>query len=112
MRSLRNLLVIFWTSKIQNTVVLSKCGLPTMFMLRQRRLRWMGHVRRMKNGRIFKDILYRKLIADKRALGRLQLRYRDVCQQDIYELNIDLNKLEELDIDQVEKLFAKRLKYV
>jgi len=30
-------------------------------LLRQRRLRWLGHVNRMNDGRISKDILYREL---------------------------------------------------
>ena len=39
-RSLRKLLGITWMSRTPNTVVLARCGLPTVFtMLRQRRLR-------------------------------------------------------------------------
>ena len=39
-----------------------------------------------------KDILYKELAAGKRNLGRLQLSHRDVCNRDIKELNIDMNK--------------------
>ena len=96
-RSLRKLLGISWMSRTPKTVVLSRCGLTTMFtMLRQRRLRWLGHVRRMKNGRIFKDILYGKLTAGKRNLGHPQLRYKDLCKRDMKEISIDKNKCEEL----------------
>ena len=74
MHSLRKLLGICWMSRTSNTVVLSRCGLPTMFtVLCQRRLRWLGHVIWMNDGRIPKDILYRELIAGKRNLGRPQL---------------------------------------
>ena len=38
-------------------------------MLRQFRLRWLGHFRRMKVGRIPKYNLYEELVADKRNLG-------------------------------------------
>ena len=66
------------------------CGLPTVFtMLRQRRLQY---VRRMKDGRIHKYILYGKLIAGKSNLGRPHLRYRDVCKGAMKDLNTDLNK--------------------
>ena len=59
--------------QIPNTVVLSGCGLRTMFtMLRQLRFRCLGHVRLMKEGRISRVIL---LIAGKRNLGRPELRY-------------------------------------
>ena len=60
-------------SRTPNTVVLSRCRLTTMFtMLRQRRLRWLGHVRRINNDRIPKDLLYKELSAGKRNLGRTQ----------------------------------------
>ena len=66
LRSIRRILVISWQDKISNADVPSRAGLPTMYtLLRQRRLRWLGHVRRMEDGRIPKDILYGEL-----ALGR------------------------------------------
>ena len=68
-------------------------------MLRQSRLRWLGHVRLMKDGRIPKDILYGELIAGKLNLGRPQLRYRYVCKRDMMGLSIDENKWEELATD-------------
>ena len=49
----------------------------------------MGHVRRMKDERIPKEILYENLTAGKRNLGRPQLRYRYVCKQDMNELSVD-----------------------
>ena len=69
MQSLQKLLGISWMSRTPNTVFLSRCGL----MLFQRRLRWLGHVRRMNDGRIPKDLLHRELTAGKRNLGRPQL---------------------------------------
>lgn len=39
-------------------------------LLRQRRRRWVGLVRRMKDGRILKDILYGELASGKRTVGR------------------------------------------
>ena len=48
LRSIRRILGIFWRDKVTNTDVFSRAGLPTMYaLLRQRRLRWLGHVRRM-----------------------------------------------------------------
>ncbi|KAJ7324884.1 hypothetical protein JRQ81_017904, partial [Phrynocephalus forsythii] len=46
-------------------------------LLKQRRLRWLGHVVRMDDGRIPKDLLYGELIKGKRPRGRPQLRYKD-----------------------------------
>jgi len=59
MLSMRKMLGISWMSRWSNTVMLSRYGLPTVFtMLRQRRLLWLGYVRRMKDGRIPKYIVH------------------------------------------------------
>ena len=100
MRCLRRILGISWQDKIPNTEVLAKAGLPSMFtLLRQRRLRWLGHVRRMEDGRIPKDILYGQLAAGKRRTGRPQLRYSDACKRDMKALNIDPRDWEDLAAD-------------
>ena len=61
-------------------------------MFRQRRLRWLGHIRRMNYGRIPRDLLYGELSAGKRNIGRPQLRYRDVCKREMNVLIIDKNE--------------------
>ena len=111
MRSLKKPLRISWISRTPNTAVPSKCGLLSMFtMLHQRRLRWMGRVRRIKNGRSPEDILYRESIAGNHNFGRPQLRYRDVCKRDIKELNMCLNKWEGHGLIRVEKISASYFK--
>ena len=52
-------------------------------LLRQRRLRWLGHVRRMDDGRILKDLLYGELAKGKRLVARPKLLYKDVCKRDM-----------------------------
>ena len=54
-----------------NAQVLARASLPTMYtLLRQRKLRWLGHVRRMEDDKISKDIFYRQLASGKRPQGR------------------------------------------
>ena len=53
---------------------------------------WIGHVRRMKDGRIPKDILYGELAVGKRPRGRPQLRNKDVCKRDMKALEIDVTR--------------------
>jgi len=75
MRCLRRILSIQWSDKVPNAQVLERAGLSIMFtllMIRQRRLRWLGRVRRMENGRIPKDIFYDELASGKRTVGRCQ----------------------------------------
>ncbi|CAH1252113.1 OBSCN [Branchiostoma lanceolatum] len=101
MRCMRRILGISWKDKVTNTEVLSRAGLPTMFtLLRQRRLRWLGHVRRMEDGRIPKDLLYGELISGKRRTGRPQLRFKDVCKRDLKALDIDTEHWEDLASDR------------
>ena len=57
-------------------------------LLRQRRLRWLGHVRRMDDGRIPKDLLYGELATGKRVPGRPKLRFTDVCRRDMKACHI------------------------
>ena len=88
--SIRRILVIFWQDKVTNDDVLSHAGLPTVYtLLRQRRLRWLGHVRRMEEGRIPKYILYGELALGGRTTGRPHLRYKDVCIRDMKAVDID-----------------------
>ena len=101
MRCLRRILGISWEDRVPNTEVLAKASLPSMFtLLRQRRLRWLGHVRRMEDGRIPKDILYGQLASGKRRTGRPKLRYSDVCKSDMKALNINFRDWEDLAEDR------------
>ena len=101
LRSLRHILGISWRDKVPNIEVLDHAGLPTMYtLLRQRRMRWIGHVRRMEDGRIPKDILYGELAVGKRPRGRPQLRYKDVCKRDMKALEIDPESWEDIAADR------------
>ena len=95
MRSLRRILNITWQDKVPNNTVLERAGCTSMFtLLKQRRMRWLGHVVRMDDGRIPKDLLYGELVQGKRPTGRPQLRFKDVCTRDLKALNIDQNNWE------------------
>ena len=65
-------------------------------MLCKRRVRWLGHVRRMENGRISKDLLYGENAAGRRQAGRPTLRFRDVCKRDLKLTGIDKGNWEAL----------------
>ena len=53
----------------------------------QRRLRWLGHVHRMPQGRLPQDILYGELPEGRRPTGRPTLRYVDVLKRDMKHLH-------------------------
>ncbi|XP_076461707.1 uncharacterized protein LOC143294160 [Babylonia areolata] len=78
LRNLRGILGITWQDRVPNKKVFDQAGISSMFaLLTQRRLRWLGHVRRMDDGRIPKNILYRVLATGSRPTGRPVPHYRD-----------------------------------
>ncbi len=84
LRCLRRILCIQWQDKVPNTEVLECAGMRSMSaILSEKRLRWLGHVRRMGPGRIPRDLLYGELAEGSRLIGRPRLRYKDIC------INID-----------------------
>ena len=62
MASLRRILGIKWQDKVTNVEVLNDSSMLSIYsLLMKRRLRWIGHVRRMDDGRIPKDIMFGEL---------------------------------------------------
>ena len=57
-------------------------------------MRWLGHVTRMKDGRIPKDLLYGELATGKRPTGRPQLLFKDVCKRGLQALGINTDSWE------------------
>src|SRR6201996_3765554 len=101
MRCLRRILGITWQDKVSNNTVLERAGLCSMYtLLKQRRLRWLGHVIRMDDGRIPKDLLYGELSQGTRPTGRPYLRYKDICKRDLRALDIDTTAWEEVALDR------------
>ena len=72
-----------------------RCPASLYTMLRQRRLRWLGHVHRMADGRIPKDLLYGQLATGTRPVGRPHLRFKDVCKRDMKSMGIGVDNWEE-----------------
>ena len=70
MNCLRRLLRIKWQDKVADTEILERTGLSTIHTLLQRnQVRWTGHVIRMDNGRIPKQLLYGELSKGKLSVG-------------------------------------------
>ena len=100
-RCLRRILGISWQDHVPNKDVLEKAGTLSMFtLLTKRRLRWLGHVTRMKDGRLPNYILYDELATGSRPTGRPALRYKDVCKCDLKASGIAPAGLEVLAVDR------------
>ena len=101
MRNLRKILHITWRDKISNMEVLRRSGVLSINeLLRRNRLRWLGHVQRMEDDRLPKQVLYSELSEGTRAVGRPKLRYKDLCKTTLRELNIDIDNWEGIAEDR------------
>ena len=101
LRCLRRILNIKWQDKITNTAVLEQAGsLSLHLLLCKRRLRWLGHVHRMQDGRIPKDIMYGELASGQRPTGRPVLRFKDVCKKDLKTANINVKSWDQVASDR------------
>ena len=95
LRCLCRILGITWQDKVWNNDVLLITGVPSMFtLLHQCCLCWLGHVHRMEDGHIPKDLLYGELATGTRCRGHLQLCYKDVCKHGMKACNIDTDSWE------------------
>ena len=97
LRCLRKILGITWKEKVTNVEVLERTELQSMTTtLCRRKLRWLGHVKRMKDDRIPKQLLYGELATGKRLRGRPKLRYKDTCKNGLSKCGIDPTSWEEI----------------
>ena len=86
---------------VPNSAILNLTGSYDLTtILRQRRLRWLGHVHRMEGGRLPKDILYGEFYNVPRRTGRPKLRYKDVIKRDMAGFHISPQSWEILAADR------------
>lgn len=90
LRCLRKILGIKWQDRVPNSKVLELSSQLTIStILSKRRMRWLGHVKRMDDNRIPKQLLYGELATGQRPRGRPKLRFKDVCKDTLRNLQID-----------------------
>lgn len=89
MRHLRSILRIKWWQHVSNAEVLKRADILSMNeLLMQRNLRWAGHVARMEEERVPKQILFSQLTSGVRSVGRPKLRYKDTIKRNLKEKSI------------------------
>ena len=101
-RCLRRILRISWESHVTNEEVLKRAGYSSIeAILVKSSLRWVGHVIRMPDSRIPKQLLYGELCIGKRkAKERPKLRYKDLVRTHIKKFDIPVDSWEELTLDK------------
>ena len=96
-RCLRRILGIKREDHVTNIEVLERTEMTAIqTILASKRLRWLGHVDRLPNHRLPKQILYGELCQGSRPLGCPLKRYKDTCKKDLQAFRISVNEWREL----------------
>ena len=89
-RCLRHILNIGWASKIPDTQVLETADVLSIeAVIHRHRLRWTGHLIRMKDNRIPKQMLYGELVNGKRPQQKPRLRFKDCVKASLKDCVIN-----------------------
>ncbi|KAK1886523.1 Secreted RxLR effector protein 78, partial [Dissostichus eleginoides] len=100
-RSLPKILRNSWEDRRTNTSVLEEADIPTITAtIAQNQLRWTGHVIRMPDSRLPKQVLYSQLVKGKRAPGGQKKRYKDNIKTNLKKCHIDLKAWEDMATDR------------
>ena len=103
MKSLRKLLNVTWKDRVPKTVMLKRTGCVSIEnVLHRNRLRWVGHVIRMDDDRLPKQLLYGELSTGTRTVGGQLKRYKDCTKKILHACNISPVYLEPLAKDRQE----------
>ncbi|KAI8515959.1 hypothetical protein Bbelb_067720 [Branchiostoma belcheri] len=101
MRSLRTIMNIRWQDKITNQEVLDRAQSSSIeALLLKAQLRWSGHVSRMDDSRIPRQLLYGELKLGSRRRGRPKLRYKDVLKNNLQWCGIKPSEFEAAAADR------------
>ena len=100
-RHLRRIMKIKWNDYIPNVEVLQRANMDSIeATLATTQLRWTGHVLRMNEERVPKQLLYGELERGKRRVGGQKLRYRDVVKRHLKSADINVEGWEALAADR------------
>ena len=102
-RCLRQILNIKWFHRVSNVNVLEKSKLPSIeTTLIQSQLRWSGHLARMQDSRLPKQLFYCELTGGRRERGRPKLRFKDTLKQSLQKSGIGADHWESMSADRSE----------
>ena len=102
-KCLRRILNIKWESRTPDTDVLvsAKC-LSVEALLISHQMRWTGHIIRMEDHRIPKQIFYGELCIGKRPQHKPKKRFKDCIKSNLKQMAFDIGKWEEMALDRGE----------
>ena len=87
---LRMLLGIKWQDNIPDIEVLACAGLPSIYtLLKKSQLRWAGHIARMTDNWLLKQLLFTELQHGKCSLGGPKKHYKDTLKGSLKSFNLN-----------------------
>ena len=102
-RCLRVILGVTWRDKITHSDILKRTqSLSMENTIAKRQLRWLGHVIRMNNERLPKQILYGEMREGRRSVGGQRKRHKDHVKSILRKFEINPSHLENLAADRAE----------
>ena len=100
-KCIRRILNISWQSLTPDTDVLKQADLPSIEMLLIRsQMRWAGHLTRMDDTRLPKQLFYGELHCGKRPPHKPKKRFKDVTKCNIKALEIDVDTWETQSVNR------------
>ncbi|XP_068675589.1 uncharacterized protein [Montipora foliosa] len=100
-RCLRRILHIKWQDRVTNTAVFERTSsqsLESVDLLH--RLRWAGHICRMPDCRLPKQIYYSQLSHGTRSVGAPKKGHKDLLKHSLLKCGINVNEWEQLAADR------------
>ena len=95
-KCLRRILNIKWQTYTPDTTVLERAEYPNIeYFIMLNQLHWAGHLVRMEDTRIPKQIFYGEVVNGKRPRPKPKKRYKDCLKYNFKELDIDYNNWEQ-----------------
>ena len=89
-RCLRSISNIKWYHRVSNVNVLLQCKMQSIETLTTKaQLRWSGHIVRMQENRLPKQLFYSELSEGHRSRGRPKLRFKDTLKKSLQKCSID-----------------------
>lgn len=88
---LRFIMNVKWEDRITNNTILSRAKSNSIeSIILKHRLRWVGHLARMDDNRLPRQILYSELEEGKRPKGAPKRRYKDQLKTSLKQVDIDI----------------------
>ena len=101
MGCLKKILNRKWQDGVSNIDILRRKQVPSIYeILRLNRLGWLGHVSRMEEERLPRQVLYGDQSDSNRPVSRPKIQFKDVCKASLRDFLIDIDSWEETTVDR------------